>query len=799
LGRVIASEHPALACTRIDLDPENGHDAADQLVEELLWGRGEDQIAYRGAQRWVARLRRLGHGETGGLETLDGQPYRLEITSRGQLDNVVLKTVARQAPGPGQVEIRVRATGLNFRDVLNLLDLYPGDPGPLGGECAGEISAVGAGVERFKPGDRVVALAPASFATYALTLAEFVAPIPAHLGFEEAATIPICFTTVQLALRQLAQLKPGERVLIHAATGGVGIAAIQIARAVGAEIFATAGSPRKREYLKSLGIEHVMDSRSLAFADQIMQQTGGEGIDVVLNSLTGDAIAASLSVLRAGGRFLELGKTDLWDQRRVDAFKPGLTFHAIALDQMMAEQPARVRQLLGEVLPQFADKKLEALPLRAFRLERTVDALRHMARAEHIGKVVIRAAAHGDSTDRGFSLREDGTYLVTGGLGGLGLKVARWLADRGARHLVLVGRSGASPEAQAQLEELEKAGVRAVVRRCDVGNREEVAGLLSDIREMMPPLRGVFHLAGVLDDGVLREQTRERFERVMGAKVLGAWHLHELTQAEQLDWFVLFSSAAALLGSPGQANYAAANAFLDALAHHRRWQRQPALSVNWGSWAEVGMAARLIEAEGERWSAAGIGWIEPDRGLHTLEHLMAEDRTQAGVLPIDWPKFFARIPAGEARTAVTPEDACPLLLQELQSVTPAERLELALNHVRRQAARVLAIDESNLPDPRRTLNELGFDSLTAVEFANRVGRSIGQHINPSLLFDYPTLESLTRHLVCDVLQLDSAAAPPAGDEEAADESRAQVLADVEGMSEEDMDAVVLQQLEQLQK
>jgi acyl transferase domain-containing protein/NADPH:quinone reductase-like Zn-dependent oxidoreductase/acyl carrier protein len=811
LGRVIASEHPALACTRIDLDPENRHDAADQLVEELLWGRGEDQIAYRGADRWVARLRQLGHDETDGLETVDGQPYRLEITSRGQLDNIVLKTVARQSPGPGQVEIRVRATGLNFRDVLNLLDLYPGDPGLLGGECAGEITAVGAGVARFKPGDHVVALAPASFAKYVLTLAEFAAPIPAHLGFEEAATIPICFATAQLALRRLAQLKRGERVLIHAAAGGVGIAAIQIARAVGAEIFATAGSPRKREYLKSLGIEHVMDSRSLAFADQIMKQTGGQGIDVVLNSLTGDAIAASLSVLRPGGRFLELGKTDLWDQRRVNELRPGVTFHAIALDQMMAEQPASVGQLLGDVLPQFAEKKLEALPLRAFRLERAVDALRHMTSAEHIGKVVIRAAAHGDSTDRVLSLREDATYLVTGGLGGLGLKVARWLADRGARHLVLVGRSDASPEAQTQLGELEKAGVGVVIRRCDVGNREEVAALLSDIQGRMPPLRGIFHLAGVLDDGVLREQTRERFERVMAAKMLGAWNLHELTQGERLDWFVLFSSAAALLGSPGQANYAAANTFLDALAHHRRWLRQPALSVNWGSWADVGMAARLIETEGQRWSAAGIGWIDTDRGLHALEHLMAEDRTQAGVLPIDWPKFFARIPAGSepawlaeiaqnARSAVAPDEACPLLLQELQSVTPAERLELALNQVRRQAARVLAIDEANLPDPRRTLNELGFDSLTAVEFANRVGRSIGQHINPSLLFDYPTLESLTRHLVCDVLQLESAAAPPAEDrEEAAEESRAQVLADVEGMSEEDMDAMVLQQLEQLQK
>jgi acyl carrier protein len=284
-----------------------------------------------------------------------------------------------------------------------------------------------------------------------------------------------------------------------------------------------------------------------------------------------------------------------------------------------------------------------------------------------------------------------------------------------------------------------------------------------------------------------------------------------------LDWFVLFSSAAALLGAPGQGNYAAANAFLDALAHHRRWENRPALSVNWGSWAEVGMAARLSDAEGRRLSAAGMGLIEPNRGLRTLEQLITEDCTQAGVLPFDWPKFFERIPAGsepawlmeiaeDARTAVSPSAARPVLLEELNGVTPAERLELALNHIRKQAARVLAIDDANLPDPRRTLNELGFDSLTGVEFANRVGRSIGQHINPTVLFDYPTLESLAGYVVRDVLHLESEAAPSAAEtdsaaetEDAEEGSRAQAAADVEGMSEEDMDALVSQQLEQLQE
>ncbi len=399
LARVVAAEHPELGCTRIDLDACDRHDEADQLAEEIWSGQNEDQVAYRGGERRVARLRPLDHVEAGSLQVPRDpeyrvpRPYRLEITSRGQLDNVALQPANRQPPGPGQVEIKVRATGLNFRDVLNVLNLYPGDPGPLGGECAGEIVAVGPEVEKFRPGDAVVGLAPASFASYALTLAEFVAPKPEHLSFEEAATIPICFLTVQHALRRLGRMQPGERVLIHAASGGVGLAAIQIARQVGAEIFATAGSPRKREYLRSLGIQHVMDSRTLDFAEQIREATGGEGIDLVLNSLTGETIAASLSVLRQGGRFLELGKTDLWDQPRVDAFRPGVKFFAIALDQMMAQEPQAVDGLLREVLPQFADKTLQPLPLRTFPMPRVVDALRHMARAEHIGKVVIQAAA----------------------------------------------------------------------------------------------------------------------------------------------------------------------------------------------------------------------------------------------------------------------------------------------------------------------------------------------------------------------------------------------------------------------
>ncbi|MFM9067442.1 MAG: SDR family NAD(P)-dependent oxidoreductase, partial [Planctomycetota bacterium] len=395
-------------------------------------------------------------------------------------------------------------------------------------------------------------------------------------------------------------------------------------------IFATAGSERKRDYLRRLGIEHVFDSRSTSFAAEIMAVTAGEGIDVVLNSLTGDSIEASLSSLRPGGRFLELGKTDLWDQARVDQVRPGVTFHAIALDELMAQSPAVIAQLFQTVMPYFNRGELQPLPSQTYPIQKMVSALRIMARAEHIGKLVIEAATNALPPQLWF--QDDATYLITGGLGGLGLRLAHWLAEHGARHLVLTGRSAASAEAREQINALELAGVHVVEQRCDLGERTQVEQLLQTIAQELPPLRGVFHLAGVLDDGILREQNRSRFDRVLAAKALGGWYLHELTSSLPLDYFVLFSSAASLLGSPGQGNYAAANAMLDGLAHARRALGLPGTSINSGSWSDVGMAARLKESQGSRWAEAGIGWIEPDLGLRTLENLLLDDVTQAGVL-----------------------------------------------------------------------------------------------------------------------------------------------------------------------
>ncbi len=817
LARVVTAELPALRCVRIDLDPDESPDA-NLLFGEIWHGDGEDQVAFRKAQRYVPRMVRLGERDRASLRVPQTAARRLEITSRGGLDHVKLRPAPRRQPGPGEVEIRVRATGLNFRDVLNVLGLYPGDAGPLGGECAGEVVAIGDGVSELAVGDPVVALAAGCFSSYATTLATLVVPIPKHLSFEEAATIPIAFLTADHALRRLGGIGPGDRVLIHAASGGVGLAAVQLAQKAGAEIFATAGNPEKRRFLKSLGVPHVMDSRSLEFAQQIRQTTESRGVDLVLNSLTGESIAKSISVLAPGGRFLEIGKTDLWDQERVDQVNPGVAFHAIALDQMTADDPRAVGSSLRRLIEEFAAKRLQPLTHRVFPIDKAVDAFRYMARARHIGKIVVRAADQLAGTDQSFRLRQDATYLITGGLGGLGLKVAQWMADRGARHLVLVGRSGGSERARPLLKRLEDSGVQVVVARADVARQEDLAKLLNELETEMPPLCGVVHAAGVLDDGILAEQTRRRFDRVMAAKVLGAWNLHVLSKDRPLEVFVLFSSAASLLGSPGQGNYAAANAFLDALAHHRQWEGRPALTVNWGSWSEVGMAAASREVAGRQWEALGMGWIDPPRGLRALERLLQGDVAQVAVLPVDWSKFFERVPVATAprfleEMAKQSESEALLsggssdLLKRLEDAEPGERQEVLLTEIRRQVAEVLGNDPSNLPDPHRPLHELGFDSLAAVELCNALGRALNKHLPPTMLFDYPTLDALSAHLVEDVLRFDSAeestalesaAAKPPPDEDAGD-FRAEALDQVEGLSDEDMESLIAEEIAKLEQ
>ena len=775
LARVVNLEHGELRPTIVDLDPAETGGAATGLTEEVLRRDGTEQVALRGGRRYVPRLApwqaptepeqaEPGQAEPGQADR--SRPFdpehdgnlRILATHPGILGSLSPVLWERTPPGPGQVQIEVTAAGLNFSDVLKAMEICPGVPKgivPLGAECAGRVSAVGEGVTGLRVGDEVMAVAPSSMAAYATTTAELVARRPAGLGVEEAAAIPIAFLTAVYGLEYLAHLGPGDTVLIHSASGGVGLAALQVARRNGAEVFATAGTEEKRELLRGLGVRHVMDSRSLRFADEVRELTGGRGVDVVLNSLVGEALLCGLSLLAPNGRFVEIGKQDVYANSHVglEALKHNRSFFAVDLERCFAERPALIARLWEQVLRGFDAGEFTALPVTTFGYAQADEAFTYMAQARHTGKIVLRP----DGRERvvGPPVRADRTYLITGGLGALGLRTARHLVEQGARRLVLLGRSGPSERAAEVIGELRAAGAVVEVRQVDISRYDGVAALVGEIDASMPPLAGVVHAAGLLDDGLLVQLTRDRFRAVGAPKADGAWNLHRAVGDRKLDFFVLYSSAAALLGSPGQGNYAAANAFLDALALHRRARGLSALSIDWGPWAEEGLAARPDRAGAL--AGRGIESIRPEHGITALDRLLRTSTAQAAVLPLDRAKLrdaaeSGLLPAlladllGPSSAGTGGRKQSGEVRRRLLSVEPGRRRRnLLVAHCAGEVARILKLDVS-LVDPTAPLAGMGFDSLMSLELRKRLEVGLGVDLPATVVWRFPTIDALAPYL-----------------------------------------------------
>jgi NADPH:quinone reductase-like Zn-dependent oxidoreductase/acyl carrier protein len=756
------AELPDFDCRAIDLDnDEAGTDVAALVPELLRAAPAARRLLLRGGRRLTPHIQRVTNSHSAG-------PVRLQPGRSGTLDALEWRAAAAAAPGAGEVRLRVVAAGLNFRDVLLALGMYPGGAGiALGGECAGIVESVGAGVVDLKPGDVVFGFALASLATEVTVPAAFLGRIPRGLSLEQAAALPVAYLTGMYGFQRIAKIRPGMRVLIHAAAGGVGIAAVRLALRAGAEVFATAGSPAKRKLVKSMGVAHVFDSRSLGFAAEIRQLTGGAGVDVVLNSLAGEFIAASFSALAQGGCFLELGKRDIWSVEQARRLRPDARYVPYDLGTEAKADPAMLASLIGELIAALEAGELPPMPVRVFEFGEAQDALRLMAQARHTGKLVLRAPeVSADSRAAGALVRDDATYLITGGLGALGVRTARWLVDKGARHLVLVGRHAPGAEAASFIQECEQCGARVVVRAADVGELAPMRALFAEISETMPPLRGVVHAAGALADGVLLQQDWARWQSALTGKAHGARVLDELTRTLGLDFFVLYSAAGLLLGAAGQGSYAAANAELDAIAHARRSCGLPALSVAWGMWGEGGMAATTSSRGADLWSARGLGWIAPAEGFVRLENLLHGNRAHVAVLPIDWSRFAANLAPGQDRDyfgAVLPASATMApgaavtavsggsRVAEWRAAPAAQRRSLVLAHSAEQTLSVLGLSPATELDPRAPLKDAGLDSLMAVELRNALTRSIGQSLPATLLFDYPTLDALTTHLMSVLL------------------------------------------------
>ncbi|MFJ3794483.1 SDR family NAD(P)-dependent oxidoreductase [Kitasatospora sp. NPDC090091] len=709
----------------------------------------EPQLAVRENRFVVPRLAKAA--------VLPDGAWRLTAATKGSLDGLaVLPSDGDRPLGAGDVRIGVRAAGLNFRDVLIALGMYPGEA-DMGTEAAGVVLEVGADVTDLAPGDRVFGLVADSFGPVAVSDRRMLAPMPAQWSFAEAASVPIVYLTAYRGLFDLAGLQAGERVLVHAAAGGVGSAAVQLARHVGAEVFTTASRPKWNALLdRGIPADRIASSRDLEFRDTFREATGGEGVDVVLNSLAGEYVDASLGLLPRGGRFLEIGKTDIRDTDTVEREHPGVRYRAFDLMEAGAD---RIQEMLRELLTLFAQGAIDLGPCRSWDVRSAQEAFRYLREGRNIGKVVLTVPTAPDL---------DGTVVITGGTGGLGALLARHLVERhGARNLVLVSRRGPDAEGAAELvSELEAAGADVRIEACDVADRDQVARVLDSVEG---PLGAVVHAAGLLDDGVVESMTPAQVNRVMAPKADGAWHLHELTKDRGAAAFVLFSSVAALIGSPGQANYAAANAALDALAARRRADGLPATSLAWGLWAnDAGMAAQLeasdiarLERMGVRSlpAALGLELFDQALGLDTallapvrLDHAALRRQASGGMLP-GLLRGLVRAPAGGP-------DSGRSLDQRLAGVAEADREKVVLDLVRAQVAAVLGHDAADTVDPERELQSLGFDSLSAVELGNRLTRLTSLQLPATLVFDHPTSLAIAQFLLTLVKPASETAAEP---------------------------------------
>ncbi|MFF8293802.1 SDR family NAD(P)-dependent oxidoreductase, partial [Streptomyces sp. NPDC016309] len=760
LVRTAQSENPdRFVLADLDTDP-----ASAEALRAALIG-GEPQLALRRGTVHAPRLARV-PATTRLTPPQDGTAWRMDIEDKGTLDNLTLvPSPESEAPlEPGQVRVAVRAAGLNFRDVLNALGMYPGDPGLMGSEGAGVVLETGPGVTDLAPGDRVMGMLPGAFGPLTVVDRRMIAPMPEGWTFAEAAAVPIVFMTAYYALHDLAGLRDGEALLVHAAAGGVGMAAVQLARHWGADVYATA-SPGKWDTLRGLGLtdDRIASSRTLDFEDTFRTATGGRGVDVVLDSLAREFVDASLRLLPRGGRFVEMGKTDVRSPQDVADAHPGVTYQAFDLTEAGLD---RIQEMLTELLALFRTGALRPVPVSAWDLRQAPEAFRYLSQARHVGKIVLTLPAEWNPA---------GTVLITGGTGTLGALVARHaVTTRGARHLLLTSRRGEAAAGAAELAaELRELGADVTIAACDAADRDALAALI-DAVPAEHPLTAVIHTAGVLDDGVVDALTPERVDHVLRPKADAALHLHELTRHLDLADFVLFSSAAGTFGGAGQANYAAANVFLDALARHRQAHGLAATSLAWGLWAEAsGMTGELDTADKDRMTRSGVLGLSSEEGLALLDtarhlgdaHLVPMQLDLAPLRQADASmvpallRGLVRTPLRRAVEATATGGGTPLV-EQLVRLPENERDPLLLDLVRNQVAAVLGHATPDAVEPTRAFKDLGFDSLTAVEFRNRLGATAGIRLPATLVFDYPTPAALAGHLLDELLGSEAAAALP---------------------------------------
>ncbi|UED87413.1 type I polyketide synthase [Streptomyces profundus] len=744
LVRSASAEHPG----RFGL-LDTGAGGVDLTGLRAALDCGESEVvATRDGEPLVPRLRRIDSGA--GLVLPADEGWRLAWTGSGSLDDMALDPAPDvwEPLGERQVRVRVRAAGLNFRDVVTALGMLQVDDA-AGAEAAGVVVATGAGVTGVAVGDHVMGVTAGAFASVNVVDERLLVPVPRNWAWETAASLPVAFATAWYGLGDLAGLSAGEKVLVHAGAGGVGMAAIQLARHWGAEVFATA-HPDKWHVLRGFGLDddHIASSRDLVFEKQFGEVTDGRGIDVVLNSLAGEFVDASMRLLGTGGRFLEMGKTDIRTAEQASAVRDDVSYAAFDLSEA---GPERLNAILRLVVSALEEGRIAPLPIRTRDMRRAPEVFRWMAQGRHIGKNVLRVPG----------TPATGTVLITGGTGTLGRLIARRLVERhGVRHLLLVSRRGErAPGADEARQELAELGAHVTVAACDTGDRAQLAALLASLPEDAP-LSGVVHAAGVLDDGMIHSLEPGQVDRVLRPKLDAAVHLHELTAGLDLEWFVMFSSAAGLFGASGQGNYAAANTFLDTLAYHRQSLGLPGVSLAWGHWQQASeMTGHLSDSDHQRMARGGMAPMSSERGLELFDAALRTDepllltapldvRALQGAAPEQIPPLMRALVRPARRQAAGRQVSS--LTDRLAALPAAEREREVTDLVRGQAATILGHGSRKAIDPERGFQDMGFDSLTAVELRNRLSADTGLRLPATLIFDYPTPAALAALLLSEL-------------------------------------------------
>lgn len=796
LDHLIGNENPNVSCKTIDLYQDEDDGEFELLAREIISGGKDEDIAIRKKHRYIRTLNAVALGSnTGETKTVSTEtPVSLEVGQIGRMDSLYYDEFERKKElAPDEIEIRNYAACLNLKDGLKVIgqlsekatkgSYYERN---IGHEAAGVITRVGKNVKDFKVGEEIILAAPEGcLRSYVVSVPTYYLRKPKNISFEDALMV-VPYMTVLYSLRNRAQLQKGEKILIHNGTGGVGLAAIQYAKYVGAEIYTTAGSEEKRDYLRNLGIKNVYDSRSLDFVKQIKQDTDGYGVDVVINAIAGEALYQSFELLASYGRFVEIGKRDISENTGLpmQQFNNNISFLGIDVDRLMMERPAVIQQIHRDIEKFYADGVFTAVNTHLFDAKDAAEAFNFMLQSKHIGKVVINfkdQEVEVPVKKEKKQLETNATYLITGGTGGFGLQIAQWLSDKGVKQLVLASRSGAkSDEAKQAIKLIEANGTKVYADPIDITNDKAVADIIAKIKKDMPPLKGIIHGAVVLDDGFIVDMNRDRFVTSYQAKVGGALNVHKHTKDIPLDFFVSFSSISALIGNAGQANYVSANTFLDQFAHYRRANGMQATTINLGVLGEVGVAARDANVTAILESGGIFGFTTAE-ALDGLSVVIENTPVQVGMFDVDWSRWSSinQKSAQSSRFKALADSKgsgsggggkLAELCAELSALSDSDRVSYMESATAEEVARVLKLSVEKI-DKTRGINFLGVDSLIAVELGRAFQARFGLEVSTMELLSGPNVSQLANGL------LDKVAASG-------------MLGDLESLSEEELDALL---------